>query len=104
MGKNAPIYKIKKEAGTMEIKGINGIISTYKTTKAQSPKKSGAAVSAKNNTDRVEFGFEKTLAAAKLAIVQEVNSDASPKELLEAQNTAEQGMTGAELAALIYMG
>lgn len=88
----------------MEIKGINGIISTYKTTKAQSPKKTSAAVSAKNNTDRVEFGFEKTLAAAKLAIAQEVNSDASPKELLEAQNTAEQGLTSAELAALIFMG
>lgn len=93
-----------KEAGTMEIKGINGIISTYKTTKAQTPKKSSAAVSAKNNTDRVEFGFEKTLAAAKLAITQEINADASPRELVEAQNTAEQGLTGAEIAALIFMG
>ncbi len=88
----------------MEIKGINGIISTYKTTKAQTPKKSSAAVSAKNNTDRVEFGFEKTLAAAKLAITQEINADASPRELVEAQNTAEQGLTGAEIAALIFMG
>lgn len=89
----------------MEIKGINnGFISTYKATKAQTPKKSGAAVSAKNNTDRVEFGFEKTLAAAKMAIAQEVNSDASPKELLEAKNTAEQGLTNAELAALILLG
>jgi len=88
----------------MEIKGINGIISTYKTTKAQTPKKSSAAVSAKNNTDRVEFGFEKTLAAAKLALTQEINADASPRELVEAQNTAEQGLTSAEIAALIYMG
>ena len=88
----------------MEINGLNGIISTYKTTKAQTPKKSSAAVSAKNNTDRVEFGFEKTLAAAKLAITQEINADASPRELVEAQNTAEQGLTGAEIAALIFMG
>ncbi|GEM_PF-442888 len=88
----------------MEIKGINGIISTYKTTKALTPKKSSAAVSAKNNTDRVEFGFEKTLAAAKLAITQEINADASPRELVEAQNTAEQGLASAEIAALIFMG
>lgn len=88
----------------MEIKGINGFISAYKTTKAQMPKKSSAAVSAKNNTDRVEFGFEKTLAAAKMAIAQEVNSDASPRDLVEAQNTAEQGLTSAEIAALIFMG
>lgn len=88
----------------MEIKGINGIISTYKTAKAQTPKKSSAAVSAKNNTDRVEFGFEKTLAAAKFALAQEVNADASPRELVEAQNTAEQGLTSSEIAALIFMG
>ena len=101
-----PIYKKLpiKEAGTMEIKGINGIISTYKTTKAQTPKKSSAAVSAKNNTDRVEFGFEKTLAAAKLALTQEINADASPQELVEAQNTAERGLSSAEIAALIFMG
>lgn len=88
----------------MEIKGINGIISTYKTTKAQTPKKSSAAVSAKNNTDRVEFGFETSLIAAKNAIAQEVKADSSPKEILEANSAAEQGMESAELAALIFMG
>lgn len=88
----------------MEIKGIGGIYSGYKTTKAQSPTKTSAAVSAKNNTDRVEFGFEAALVNAKAALAQEIRADASLTELREAQNTAEQGVAAADIAAMILMG
>lgn len=87
----------------MEIKGISGVISTYKTTKAQTPKKTSAAVSAKN-TDRVEFGFAKSLEAAKAAISQEISRDASLDEIREAQKTIEGGVSSNELAALFFMG
>lgn len=88
----------------MEIKRIGGIISTYQTAKTAAPKKPGAAVSAKNNTDRVEFGFGTTLAAAKAAIANDVRTGATPEELVEANGMAETGIGSAELAALIYMG
>ncbi|MGN0680359.1 MAG: hypothetical protein ACI4JS_11890 [Oscillospiraceae bacterium] len=87
----------------MEIKGISGVISTYKTTKAQAPKKTSAAVSAKN-TDRVEFGFAKSLEAAKAAIAQEVRQDASLDEIRDAQKTLENDVSSDELAALFFMG
>lgn len=89
----------------MEIKGIGGVISTYKskTTKAQAPKKESAAVSAKK-TDRVEFGFEAALTSARSAIAAEVRADASPQELLEAQKTAEQGVDSGAIAAMMFMG
>ncbi len=89
----------------MEIKRIGGVISTYnsKTTKTQAPKSIGAAVSAKN-TDRVEFGFEAALTSAKSAVAAEVRADAAPQELLEAQNTAEQGVESAAIAAMMFMG
>lgn len=87
----------------MEIKGLGGVISAYKTTKANAPKKVSAAVSAKNNTDRVEFGFAAAITAAKAEIANEVNADAAPQEILEAGKTA--GNYGAEeLAAIILMG
>lgn len=86
----------------MEIKRIGGVISTYQTTKAQSPKKTSAAVPAKN-TDRVEFGFETALTAAKSAVAAEVRADAAPQELLDAQNTAKQGVDPSVLAALMLM-
>lgn len=90
----------------MEIKSISGVISTYKTTKAQAPKKTSAAVSAKKSdrTDRVEFGFDKALGAAKAAISQEIRADATAEELSAAQNTLESGVSSAELAALFFMG
>lgn len=99
------IYIKVKEAGTMEIKGIGGIISTYKTkaAKAQPTKSTSAAVSAKN-TDRVEFGFEAALTSAKSAVAAEVRADASPQELLEAKNTAEQGIESGMIAAMMFMG
>ncbi len=89
----------------MEIKRIGGVISTYKskTTKAQAPKSTSAAVSAKN-TDRVEFGFEAALTSAKSAVAAEVRADASPQELLEAKNTAEQGVESGAIAAMMFMG
>lgn len=87
----------------MEIKRISGVISTYKTTKAQAPKKTSAAVSAKN-TDRVEFGFAKSLEAAKAAIAAEAARDASLEEIREAQKTIENGVPSDELAGLFFMG
>lgn len=87
----------------MEIKGISGVISTYKTTKAQTPKKTSAAVSAKK-TDRVEFGFDKALGAAKSAIAQEVAADASAEELSSAKSSLDSGFTSAEIAAMLFMG
>lgn len=87
----------------MEIKGLGGIISAYKTTKANAPKKVSAAVSAKNNTDRVEFGFAAAITAAKAEIANEVKADAAPQEIVDAGKSA--GSYGAEeLAALILMG
>lgn len=99
-----PKIILSKEAGTMEIKGIGGMISAYKPTKAQAPKKSGAAVSVKNNTDRVEFGFETALINAKAAIAQEVRADASLSDLRDAQNTAQNGAAAGDIAAMILMG
>ncbi len=87
----------------MEIKRISGVISTYQTTKAQTPKKTSAAVSAKN-TDRVEFGFARSLEAARAAIAEEAKRDASLEELREAQKTLENGVPTDRLAALFFMG
>lgn len=87
----------------MEIKRVGGIPSTYRTTNAQPVKKAGAAAPLKN-TDRVEFGFESALTAAKAAVAAEVRADAAPQELLEGKNTAEQGVDQAVLASYILMG
>ena len=89
----------------MEIKRIGGVISTYnsKTAKVQSPKSTSAAASAKN-TDRVEFGFESALNTAKAEIAAEVRADASPRELLDAKNAAEQGVESSAIAAIMFMG
>ena len=87
----------------MEIKGLGGIISAYKTTKANAPKKVSAAVSAKNNTDRVEFGFAASITAAKAEIANEVNADATPQEIVEAGKSAGD-FSREELAAMILMG
>ena len=63
-----------REVGTMEIKGIGGVYSAYKTTKTSAPKKASAAVPAKNNTDRVEFGFAAAIAASPIPVFPEVGS------------------------------
>ena len=90
----------------MEIKGINGAYSAYRTQKNNAPKKTSASVSSKSNgnTDRVEFGFDAAIAAARAGIAQEVNASASPQELVEAQKTADEGVPSEELAAYILMG
>lgn len=88
----------------MEIKGINGMVSAYKTTKSQSPKKPSASAVVKTNTDRVEFGFEAAIASAKAAIAAEAKADAAPKEILEAAETAENGVEASVLASFILMG
>ena len=88
----------------MEIKGINGIVSAYKTNKTSAPKKPSASAAVKSNTDRVEFGFEAAIANAKAAIAAEVKADAAPKELVEASETAEKGVDAAALASYILLG
>lgn len=87
----------------MEIKRINGIISAYQTQKTGAPRKSSAAAAAKN-TDRVEFGFDTALAAAKNGIAQEIKADAAPQEISQASRTAEQGVPAEDIAAYILMG
>ena len=68
------------------------------------PKKTAASAVNRTNTDRVEFGFERAIAAAKAEIAAAAKADASPKELLEAQQTAEQGVDSSSIADLILMG
>ncbi len=74
----------------MEIKRINGAITSYTAQKVSAPTKTDASVSTRktDRTDRIEFGF----------------ADATPQELLEAQRFAEEGVDPAELAGYILMG
>ena len=88
----------------MEIKGINGVVSAYKTNKAGAPKKTNASAAVKVNTDRVEFGFEAAIANAKAAIAAEIKADAAPKELVEANETASKELDASILASYIIMG
>ena len=81
-------YKSIKEVGTMEIKGIGGVFSAYRTAKTNVPKK---------------FGFAAAINAAKAEIVNEVNADATPQEIVDAGRTAGD-FSREELAALILMG
>lgn len=87
----------------MEIKGLGGVLNAYKPAKASAPKKVSAAATAKNNTDRVEFGFAAAITAAKAEIANEVNADAAPQEIVDAGKTAG-NYSAEELAALILMG
>lgn len=87
----------------MEIKGIGGVYSAYKTTKANAPKKTSDATVVKNNTDRVEFGFAAAINAAKAEIAAEVNASATPQDILDAAKSAG-SFSQDELAALILMG
>lgn len=86
----------------MEIKGIGGVYSAYKTTKANTPKKTGAAAAVKNNTDRVEFGFAAAINAAKAEIANEVRANATPQEIVDAGKSAGD-FSREELAAFILM-
>lgn len=87
----------------MDIKRISGVYSAYNTTKASAPKKNSAAGSAKNNTDRVEFGFAAAIKAAKAEIASAVNANATPQEIVEAGKAAD-GFSRESLAALIITG
>lgn len=87
----------------MEIKGIGGVYSAYKATKANAPKKTSAAAAVKNNTDRVEFGFAAAIKAAKAEIAAEANANATPQDILDAAKSAG-SFSHDELAALILMG
>lgn len=88
----------------MEIKGINGVINTYKAQKTNAAKKTSAAVSVKN-TDRIEFGgFDAALAAARSGIAMDIKADAAPQELVDAQKSAQEGVPAVELASYILMG
>ena len=91
----------------MEIKRVNGIISTYAANKTSAPKKPTAKSPVKN-TDRVVFGFESAIATAKAQIAAEIKADATPAELVEAaavaENNSNSSSAASELAALILMG
>lgn len=94
---------IFREEYTMEIKGINSVINTYKSQRNSAPKKASAAA-AEKRTDKAVFGFDTVLSAEKNRIAQAVQADATPAELAEARQTAEEGISAAELASYILMG
>ena len=70
----------------MEIKRINGVISAYKTARKGTAQRSESASQTKN-TDRVEFGFDTALQAARNGIAAAVRADATPQELSQAQQS-----------------
>ena len=86
----------------MEIKRVAGVISAYNTNRSSKVKKTEASASVKN-MDRVEFGFEKALQAAKNGISAQVKADAAEQELAAAKQTAESGISASELASYILL-
>lgn len=92
-----------KEADIMEIKRINGVLSAYQTVKKNAAPKTETAASVRN-TDRVEFGFETALQAAKNGIAAAVRADAAPQELEQAQQTLDNGVEANDLASYILFG
>lgn len=87
----------------MDIKRINGVISAYNANRGSKVKKTENAASVKN-TDRVEFGFETALKAAKNGIAAEVKADAAEQDIAAAKSMAEQGVPASELASYILFG
>ena len=63
----------------MEIKRINGVISAYKTARKGTAQRSESASQTKN-TDRVEFGFDTALQAARNGIAAAVRADVPARE------------------------
>lgn len=107
IGRTAPGEQKKEiitaeEAEFMEIKRINGVISAYKTTRKGAAVKSEAASTAKN-TDRVEFGFDTALQAAKNGISAAVKADAAPQEIAQARQTMDSVEPG-DIASYIIFG
>lgn len=87
----------------MEIKRINGVLNAYQTVKKGAAPKTETASSVRN-TDRVEFGFDTALQAAKNGIAAAVKADAAPQELEQAKQTLENGVEAADLASYILFG
>ncbi len=87
----------------MEIKSISGVISAYSANRSNKVKKTEASASVKN-IDRVEFGFEKALQAAKNGIAAQIKADASEQELAAANQAAQNGIPADELASYILFG
>lgn len=87
----------------MDIKRINGVITTYSANRSGNVKKTEASASVKN-MDRVEFGFETALKAAKNGIASEVRADATEQEINEAAQAAQNGISASELASYILLG
>ncbi|MBQ9947400.1 MAG: hypothetical protein IJO91_03340 [Oscillospiraceae bacterium] len=87
----------------MEIKRISGVISAYSANRSKKVRETEASTSVKN-MDRVEFGFEKALQAAKNGIAAEVRADASDKDIQAAKEMAENGVPANELASYILFG
>ncbi len=87
----------------MEIKRISGVISAYSANRSKKVRETEASTSVKN-MDRVEFGFEKALQAAKNGIAAEVKADASDKDIQAAKEMAENGIPSSELASYILFG
>lgn len=67
----------------MEINNLkfNSISAYKKVTKTSSVKKSSASSASASNTDKVEFNFGRSLAAAQSAAAARVNSSASEERL-----------------------
>ena len=86
----------------MEIKRINGVISAYKTARKGTAQGSESASQTKN-TDRVEFGFDTALQAARNGIAAAVRADATPQELSQAQQSMD-SVEPNELANYIIFG
>lgn len=87
----------------MEIKRINGVLSAYNTTRKSALPKTEAASSVRN-TDRVEFGFDTALQAAKRGITAEITADAAPQELEQARQTLDNGVEANDIASYIIFG
>ena len=85
----------------MEIKRINGVLSAYQTVKKSAAPKTETASSVRN-TDRVEFGFETALQAAKNGIAAAVKADAAPHA--QAQQALDSGVEANDLASYILFG
>ena len=86
----------------MEIKRINGVISAYKTARKVTAQRSESASQTKT-TDRVEFGFDTALQAARNGIAAAVRADATPQELSQAQQSMD-SVEPNELANYIIFG
>lgn len=87
----------------MEIKRINGVISAYSTARKTAAPRTDKIIAARN-TDRVEFGFEKALSAAKNGIAAQVRADAAPQEISSARQLVEDNNAPGDLVAHILFG